>query len=305
MGDAPMRDYTVSLSIPKGRLEIGFDLLLMDDNIDMFDTRDDSDSDEEDKAEDEKHNDIGDLFGVRAFLNYGLSDRTAFQSVFVRRDLEYGDDGSLKISSGDLWVRQVLSNEKYGNFPYVVTDVGMRFNMLDDAGNAPFSKMADYTPFARLTAGFILEDLFPNVFAEYGHSMIDAEFDADANIVKLDSDGNVEEVSDPKRNEHQFRTGLGIMIRFPYTSMFSLEYSYVRLIRDDGEYRKDNHIVKSDVCRFITESLILNLGCTYYYRQYNGVIPFLCNDFTRNDFDQSYLEAHVGLTYLFGGRRSG
>lgn len=283
MGDAPLRDYSVALPLPAGRLEAGIDFLRIDDNIDIFNTREIESSDDQN---DENVSYLGDMTGYRAYANYGLFSETVLHSSAISRELELGSD-TLEIFSCDISAKQTLFNKKYGDLPVLAADFGLRMAFLDEPGQ----KAKNYTPFARLTTGKMIADFFPNVFVEYGHTRIESETGEDLSGESGDGD----------RNENQVRAGACLLFKMPYTAMMRLEYNFIRLFREDGlDGVDDNHVMKSDVNWFIDERFVLNLGFVYYHRQFNGEIPLLYGESAQTDFGR-YLRGHVGIVFLFGG----
>ncbi len=298
MGDSLIRDYPVSLPIPKHRLEISLDYLRIDNTLDVFDAIEPEKSGESSISRDFE---MSDMSGFRAFANFGLFEKTTLHAQFIQRDIEYGRD-DLSVRSLDFAVKQNINNRRYGNLPYLSIDAGFRSNTAEPPDFISTHEWKDQTPYARLVIGAIAGDFYPNLFFEYGYATIDSELNPEYAEKLNDPSGNREEAStDTSRHESSFRTGLCILVRFPYTAMSRIEYRYLKLFRDGFENEPDdNHIFKFDMNFFITERIIFNFGNIYYHRQFNGVIPAIFSEYTQNSFDQNYFRFHIGFTVLFG-----
>jgi hypothetical protein len=296
LGGSVLRDYPVALTIPRGRLEISLDYLLANPTTDAVGLPNNGEKG------------AGDLRGLQLFANYGIQRRTTVMSAFAYRDLEFGLD-SMPIISADLALKRNLILRGHGWVPILALDGGVRFDattggdeMLLDAklDNGRSARLAigdqqDVTPYARLTAGQIWGHFFPNLFLEYGHSVIDAK-------AKLSGqDSGTDFTNDLSRNEDYLKSGLSLLVKFPYVALLHLEYDYIRLFRDhDLDLVDDNQFVKADLNFYMTPSVVFNIGAGWSQHQFNGQIPFLYNAYSQNRFDQSYGFVQVGFSVLFG-----
>jgi hypothetical protein len=148
--------------------------------------------------------------------------------------------------------------------------------------------------YIRLTGGEIFGNLFPNAYLEYGLTDIDATPNDDAGIPGL--------TLGLDRTESYLEAGLCVLWKFPYTALLRTEYSYLRMIREDGlGGPASNHIFRADFNYFLTQRFILNASGVYYHRELNGVIPFLFNENTEGGFDRKAVELYLGFTLLFEG----
>ncbi|QTA83219.1 Uncharacterized protein dnl_56150 [Desulfonema limicola] len=166
-------------------------------------------------------------------------------------------------------------------------------------------ELYDFTPYLRLTAGKLMGSFFPNIHLEYGNPYIRSKSDSTLNeyIPESLSDQISNLPQDLDRSENYLKAGVCLLWKFPYKAMAHIEYNYIRLFRDNelGYLANDNHVIKADMSYFLTRRFILNMGGTYYHKQFNGVIPFINNEFTWSTFDDRYGRMHIGFTYLFQG----
>ena len=296
LGGSVLRDYPVSLTIPEGRFEVSLDYLMANSTTDRLGLPSDNASG------------AGDLQGVRLLADYGLQRRTTLMSAWGYRDLEFGLD-SLRILSADLSFKRNLILRGHGWVPKLALDVGIRFDqtaggdemLLDGDANDNWSgplaidDLQDFTPYARLTAGQIWGRLFPNLFLEYGHSVIDGRA---TRSVPDPANGFSDDLS---RSEDYVKAGLSVWVKFPYKALLHLEYDYIKLFRDGSLDRvDDNQLIKADFNYYLTPTVVFNIGGGWSQHRFNGQIPFLYNEFSQPSFDHGHGYAKVGLTLLFG-----
>lgn len=226
--------------------------------------------------------------GVR--LNFGEDihfdqiDRINSVLRLVNPDLSINDTGS------DL----VFSD---GTNNYEVSKAGR------DPLKASIEDLLDHTWFIRLTVGKPLGPVLPNLFAEYGHNEIDSRITS--NIDQYLPASIFPAVSalplELDRSENYWKVGCNLHFSLPFDLQGYLEYHYLRMDRDNGlDFVDYNHVVKGNLAYFLTDYLAINLGASYYSRQFNGVIPFLYNEYTQTGFDHDYAFVHMGLSGIFG-----
>ena len=292
LGGSVLRDYPSALTLPKGRFEFSFDYLTAD--------APDNDSQTATRA----------LQAFRLLANYGLWRRTTIMSGWTHQNIDLGSD-NLTIFSYDLSVKRNLICRRRGWIPKLGINAGIRADKaLDEdafsvkanadnnqTGSAAIYDLEDTTYYARLTAGQIWGRFFPHLFLEYGQNEITAKADIYTN--ETISDGSV----DLGRSETYLKTGISLLLKFPYTTLLHLEYDYLRLFRDHKLAEiDDNHFLKADLNYYLTPSLVLNLGGQYAFHQLNGRIPFLYQDVNHGTFDRKYRSLQFGITVLFGGK---
>jgi hypothetical protein len=292
LGGSVLRDYPSALPLPKGRFEFSCDYLTADSP--------DNDSQTATRA----------LQAFRLLANYGLGRRTTIMSAWSHQNIDLGSD-NLTLFSTDVSLKHNLIFRHRGFIPKVAINAGIRTDRaLDEdtfsvnagadnnqTGSAAIYDLKDTTYYARLTAGQIWGRFFPHLFLEYGQNEINAKADIYANDMTLDAS------TDLGRSETYLKTGLSLLLKFPYTALLHLEYDYLRLFRDQKlTIIDDNHFLKADLNYYLTPSLVINLGGQYAFHQLNGRIPFLYQDVNQGTFDRKYSCLQLGFTVLFGGR---
>jgi hypothetical protein len=293
LGGSVLRDYPSALTVPKERFEISFDYLSAY------------------TPKDESQTGAGDLKGFRLLANYGFFHGTTIMSAFTYQTLTFGLD-ELTIFSADLSFKHNLISQRMGWIPNLSLDAGIRTNLALDKDKfridvnpgsnettpAAIHDLKDTTAYARFTAGKIWGRFFPHLFLEYGRSKINtkADFTATADPSYFSSDLG--------RNEDYLKTGISLLIKFPYTSLLQIEYDYLKFFRDQKlDAIDDNHILKADINYYLTPSIALNLGGQYNFHHLNGQIPFLYQEFNQESFDRKYNYLKFGLTFLLGQKQ--
>ncbi len=123
-----LKDYALAMTLPKNKLELSLDYLSINDTLDIFDVRDSefSDNSSIDSAG------LGDLQGIRLWLNYGLFPKTMLAAGVAYKDIDYAST-SLSITSLDLSLRQMLIDSEYPLLPFAITmDLGVHADIGKD-----------------------------------------------------------------------------------------------------------------------------------------------------------------------------
>lgn len=163
--------------------------------------------------------------------------------------------------------------------------------------------MEDHTLFIRLNAGAPFGPVFPNLFAEVGRSEIDSRVTSNvAQYIPVSFATAVDDLPlSLDRTENYWKVGGDLLVALPFGLQGNLEYYYLRLDRDESlDFVDYNHVLKGNLAYFLNDRIAINLGGTYYRRQFNGVIPFLYNKFTQTGFDHDYGVVHLGLSGILG-----
>jgi len=172
-----------------------------------------------------------------------------------------------------------------------------------DPLQASIEDLLDHTWFIRLTVGKPLGPVLPNLFAEYGHNEIDSRVTSNiAQYLPASISPAVGELPlKLDRSENYWKVGGNLHFNLPFDLQGYFEYHYLRMDRDNGlDFVDYNHVMKGNLAYFLTDYMAINLGATYYSRQFNGVIPFLYNEYTQSGFDHDYGVVHMGLSGIFG-----
>jgi len=93
---------------------------------------------------------------------------------------------------------------------------------------------------------------------------------------------------------------------FNYTGEFGnfildagYEYLTIWGREDEIEETESNHIINGALSYAITNDLLIFIGGKLMLNQFNGVIPYLYNQYTKTKYDKKYGYAKIGLVYNF------
>jgi len=332
-------DYPASMVIPKGRLETDLFYGRVDDTIDMFNIKEQelSSVSPEFRANslgNYEHLKLNFNYGftyqsmlstgiVSRSIDYGdgsldvysyhFSIRKSFNSLLsvdfglkgdIAKDRTFSDvneinyylhkfrpDISIEVTPAYIWFVKETSKYKikYG----VPKEQNPNFKLKD---------LKDSVKFIRFTLGKAFDFVYPNVFFEFGKTNINTKIDTNLkNLVPEAYRNKIPKFPiDLSRNENYWKTGFSIFLRTPFKTLTSLEYEYIRIIRNKNlNYLNYNHVLKAKVDYFLKRNIILSIGGEYLHRQFNGVIPFMYNKYSQTTFDHKYGWAEVGIIFLW------
>jgi len=170
------------------------------------------------------------------------------------------------------------------------TDLGLVYNSANElsisGSNLGISKMSDLSDnsfYIRLLTGSKINSSILDFYLGLKHTTINTKLDS----IKYN------------RNEVALNVG------FQYTlelKEFLIEtgYEYIRLFsRDIDNVKKSNNVFNLTLSRALNQELLIFIGIKYFSNQYNGIIPYLYNEKTRNGFNQKFGYSTIGFVYSF------
>ena len=106
------------------------------------------------------------------------------------------------------------------------------------------------------------------------------------------------------RNEKTWFLGFNYTVEFA-SFIFDFNYEYLTIWgRDDTvQETDDNHIINSALSYIVNKDLLFFVGGKLMLHQFNGVIPYLYNKYTKNKYDKKYGYAKIGFVYNFDTSR--
>ena len=106
------------------------------------------------------------------------------------------------------------------------------------------------------------------------------------------------------RNEKTWFLGFNYTVEFG-NFILDTNYEYLTIWGhgDDVKKTDDNHIVNAALSYVINQNLLVFVGGKLMLHQFNGVIPYLYNKYTKNKYDKKYGYAKVGFVYNFDTSR--
>lgn len=244
---------------------------------------------------------------VRQLLRQEASGRPALLFDFGGRINRAGDQVIRSIPEIDLFVKRINRNYSVSETPsHLVLSNGTATAFFPKADHprlqVSVEEMSDFTPFVRATCGWTFAGWEPALSLELGRSWVDSAIDSNLNAIVGSTLGTTaaDFPLQLEREENYAKAGFNLYGPGPFGTQGNLRYEYLRLDRPSGlDAVNENHIIKADLVLPLARRWAVNLGATYYRRQFNGVIPFLYNRYTQTSYDHDYGTAHLGVVGLF------
>lgn len=163
--------------------------------------------------------------------------------------------------------------------------------------------MSDNALYLRLLTGFQYETNIVDLYAGLKYTSIDTTVTIEPKNV--DTLQNILKNKDYEpvnldRNEKTFFLGFNYTVEFS-SFIFDANYEYLNIWGRSDAIKKtqDNHILNSALSYIINKNMLVFIGGKLMLHQFNGVIPYLYNQYTKNKYDKKYGYAKVGFVYNF------
>jgi hypothetical protein len=184
--------------------------------------------------------------------------------------------------------------------------------LLDPVTNkavSPFVRigdMADNSLYLRLLTGFHYETNIVDLYSGLKYTSISTRVSLEPEkVIEASAINNTLKNKgyapvDLDRNEKTFFLGFNYTVEFS-SFIFDFNYEYLTIWGrgDDIKKTDDNHIINSALSYIINKNLLVFVGGKLLLHQFNGVIPYLYNKYTKNKYDKKYGYAKVGFVYNF------
>ena len=175
---------------------------------------------------------------------------------------------------------------------------------------SPFVRIGDLSDnslYLRLLTGFSYETNIFDIYAGLKYTSIDTKITIEPQHVNTLQDilrKKGYEPVDLSRNEKSFFLGFNYTVEFS-SFIFDANYEYLNIWgrNDDIKKTQDNHILNSALSYIVNKKLLVFLGGKLMLHQFNGVIPYLYNKYTKNKYDKKYGYAKIGVVYNFDTSR--
>lgn len=235
------------------------------------------------------HGSLGNMNKLDLSLGYGYSDYLSFLYNFEYQDLNYASE-SLKNKKNELFVKVNIYQNPSAFIDTFSTDLGLIFNSANDLsitrsslGISKMDDMSDSSFYMRLLAGSKIMSSVLDFYLGLKLTAIDTTLDGESY----------------DRNEVALNAGFQYTIELG-SFLIETGYEYIRLFSrdvDDGE--NSNHVLNLTLSKVLSQDLLMFAGIKHYTKLYNGVIPYLYNDKSKNSFNQKFGYATLGLVYNF------
>ena len=236
-----------------------------------------------------QHGSLGDMNSLDLSLGYGYNDHISFLYDFAYQDLDYAGE-SLKNKKNELFVKLNIYHNPSAFIDTFSTDFGLIYNSADNLsitgsslGISNMDDMSDSSFYMRLLAGSKIMSSVLDFYLGLKFSAIDTTLDGISH----------------DRNEVAINAGFQYTIELG-SFLIETGYEYIRLFsRDIDNGENSNHILNLTLSKVLSSDLLMFIGTKYYTKQYNGVIPYLYNEKSKNSFNQKFGYATFGLVYSF------
>lgn len=236
-----------------------------------------------------QHGSLGNMNKLNLSLGYGYNDHISFLYDFEYQDLDYAGE-NLKNKKNELFVKLNIYHNPSAFIDTFSTDFGYIYNSANDLsitgsslGISKMDDMSDSSFYMRLLAGSKIMSSVLDFYLGLKFTAVDAKLDG------IDHD----------RNEVAVNAGFQYTIELG-SFLIETGYEYIRLFsRDIDHGENSNHVLNLALSKVLSSDLLMFMGIKYYTKQYNGVIPYLYNEKTKNSLNQKYGHATVGLIYNF------
>ncbi len=179
-----------------------------------------------------------------------------------------------------------------GTTLYIIGDNGVLspFIRLEDLGDKSF--------YLRALSGIEFQNSVLQIHGGFKKTSIDTliTLKPDHSVIQtaLDEFGNI----NLNRDEKTIFGGLNFAYEYS-DYIFEAGYEYLKIFGREKELdaTDDNHILNATISKSLTKDLRVFIGGKAMLHQFNGVIPYLYNEYSKHRYDKKYGYAKVGFIY--------
>jgi hypothetical protein len=274
-----IRSYPLS----KDKLGIKANYSIVDNKLDIFNIRDSKVGTATD------HGSLGDLDALNFTLSYGLYEHISLFYDLSLENIDYAGE-TLKNRKHEVFTKLNIYHNPSSIIDTYSSDIGIIHNSASDLSIAnsslAISKMTDLSDssfYIRFLAGSKIKSSILDFYIGLKYTSINTKID------NLSYD----------RKEAALNGGFQYTIELG-NYLIETGYEYIKLFsRHVDNVDSSNHIFNLTLSRSFSQKFLLFIGSKYYIHQYNGVIPYLYNDRTKDKFSQKFGYATVGFIYNF------
>jgi len=157
----------------------------------------------------------------------------------------------------------------------------------------------DRSLYFRVLSGFYGSSYMTDFYAGYKRTKINNLVTTTDELIGLAKDAGLNLVKNLDRYEDTLFLGFNHSLAYA-KYLFEFNYEFEKFFRDEGlDYIDYNHIINASISYLLTDKLSINIGGKFMYRQLNGQIPYLYNQYTQTSYDHKYGYAKLGVVYSF------
>jgi len=271
---------------PINMLTVKTNLNYLDNDIDIFNDIDSG------KTNNFGH--IGKLFGADLNFRYGYSKHISFLYNFGINKFDY-IDSSLNNTKNELIARVNIYDVPSYIFDLFTIDIGVSRNSGDsvDIKNtnaiSKITDMSDNSFFIKAIWGNRFASSILNIFSSIKYTNISTTLN-----LKPKTDNNI----DLGRDEKTLGAGINFVTE-SQNFIYDINYRYLQIFsRGINSDNNHNNIFSLDISYKANSSLLLFAGGEIMLNGYNGIIPYLFNQYSKDSFKR-YGYIKLGLVYNF------
>jgi len=175
-------------------------------------------------------------------------------------------------------------------------------NVTTTISNAPYVSLQDTKDeslYLRLLTGFYNKNNITDFYIGIKYTSIDTLITTTQEIIDLAAAKNFDLEKYLNRDEQMISIGMNHTLESK-NFIYEFGFEYDKFIRDKGlNYIDFNYIIDSDISYKLTKHTLLFIGAKIMYRQLNGEIPYLYNEYSQTSYDHKYGYAKAGLQVSF------
>jgi tetrahydromethanopterin S-methyltransferase subunit G len=199
-----------------------------------------------------------------------------------------------------------IQKEEYERRPkpegyYIFLDDGSYVNLSQEPyslSRSPYISLEDTydsSKYIRVLTGYYTKHSTVNFFAGIKQTKISSLITTNDEILEISDKFNKR----LDRNENMLFAGFSFTKEYN-TKILEFSYEYDKFDRDDNlDYINSNHIINIGLSKIVNENLLMFINGKLMYRQFNGQIPYLYNEYTQTSYDHKYGYAQAGLIISF------
>ena len=231
-----------------------------------------------------------------AKLNSGLSVDVGF--VTNKLQDYYMDDFEVMknlVKKVDSTIGMVQNNGK----TYAKTKDGFGNDIYTPLPYIALKDTKDSSEYIRLLTGYYTKYSVIDFYLGYKKTKIKNLITTTDEIIQMAKDQGYEIEKRLDRDEKSYILGFNITLESK-DFVYEFGFEYDKFIRDKGlDYIDFNYIFDLDLSYKYSKQILLFAGAKIMYRQLNGEIPYLYNQYSQTSYDHKYGYARVGIQYSF------
>lgn len=165
---------------------------------------------------------------------------------------------------------------------------------------AALKNTGDVSSYIRLVTGFYDEDSVTDFYIGIKQTEIDGIITTNDTILQLAKASGYDDITQyMQRKEKMVFVGVNFTQELG-DYIYELAVEYDKFYRDIGlNYVDYNVILDSSLSYELNKNTLIFGSVKYMYRQFNGQIPYLYNEYTQTTYDNNYGYVKFGLQYRF------